>query len=63
MKPGMLDIALDSFAEAHPGQDMKLSIDGKKLAMGSLNWVEKTICQDLSAHLLLSNVEIHTRTN
>jgi len=29
MKPGMLDSALDSFAEAHPGQDMKLSIDGK----------------------------------
>ena len=34
IKPGILELALDSFANAHPNQDVKLSIDGKKLAVG-----------------------------
>jgi hypothetical protein len=33
-KPGILYQALDAFASSHPGEDCKLSIDGKKLSYG-----------------------------
>jgi hypothetical protein len=32
--PGLLDITKDAFANANKGKDAKLSIDGKKLAIG-----------------------------
>ena len=33
-KPGIIDISLDAFASAHGGKDVKLSLDGKKVATG-----------------------------
>jgi hypothetical protein len=32
--PGLLNIPLDAFANVNKGNDVKLSIDGKKLAIG-----------------------------
>ena len=33
-KPGLLSIPLDEFSNNHQGQDVKLSVDGKKIAVG-----------------------------
>ena len=33
-KPGLLEISLDAFATQHKGDDVKLSIDGKRIATG-----------------------------
>ena len=42
--PGILSLSLDAFAETNKQKDVKISIDGKKLALGIGNMGDENLC-------------------
>lgn len=48
--PGMLHTSLDAFTRNKTGQDVKLSIDGKKLASGVGGVLGDRVCVGLKVH-------------
>ena len=59
-EPGVITSTLDAYAEAYKDSDVKLSIDGKKLAYGLGNSGEENLCGFESAPTLSDRQARHT---